>query len=70
MELAITTLSFDNHLPDNGQCRSRHVGVSYINKLSSLYCCAIDGTKAVNHITARNMDNGMLRCFMNISEAV
>jgi len=70
VKLAITTLSFDKHLPENGPCRPQHVAVPYINKLSSLYCCAIDAIKAINHITARNMDNGRLGYFMNVSEAV
>ena len=70
MKLTITTLCFDNRLPKNDQCRPKHVGVPNVHKPSSVYCCAVARTKAVNHISARNMGNGSLRCFMNVSAAV
>ena len=38
--LAIPNLSFDNHLPEDGTCRSKHVpGVPCIYKLLSWYFC-------------------------------
>jgi len=38
----ITTLTFDNHLPDERHCRSKHVArVSHICKLLSFHCWAV-----------------------------
>ena len=40
--------SLDNHVTDNGCCRPKHVEVSYIYKLLSLYCFAFVGKNIVN----------------------
>ena len=39
MEFAITSVSFDNHLPEDGHRRPKHVGVPYIYKLFFLLLC-------------------------------
>jgi hypothetical protein len=48
--LAITTLSFDNHLPEDDHSRPKHIGrVSYIYKLLYFHCCAVVGINICKH---------------------
>jgi len=43
--ITITTLSFGNHLPEDGHCRPKHVQImSYIYKLVYIYRYAVVGT--------------------------
>ena len=46
--IIITTLSFDDHLPEEDHSRSKHVGLPYIYKLFYLYWCAVVGINIVN----------------------
>jgi hypothetical protein len=52
------TLSFDNHLPDDGHFRQKHVGgVLYIYKLLYFYSFAFLGINIVNYSMVWNVDN-------------
>jgi hypothetical protein len=44
----LTTLSFDNFLPDDDHVRPKHVAVAYIYKVLSFYCYAAVGINIVN----------------------
>lgn len=57
IQLAITTLSFDNRLPKSGHFRSNHVEVSCIYKLLSFNCYAFAGINSVKQLIAWNMAN-------------
>jgi hypothetical protein len=47
--ITITVLLFDNHLPEDGHCRPKHVGgVSIFINYSIFYCCAVVGINSVN----------------------
>jgi hypothetical protein len=60
-------LAFDNHLPEDGHCRPKHVGgVSYIFKLLSFYCCAgvaINIVKYIEHLHLEYLHNKENNCF-------
>lgn len=55
--LAITTLSFDNHLPEDSHCIPKHVGVSY-------YPCFVNGVNFLFDIwwVVPGLQNGRYIC--------
>jgi len=56
MQSAITTLSFDDNLPEDGHCRPKHVGkTSCTCEILRFYCNVVVGISIVFGFTAKNM---------------